>query len=206
MTGKIIHSIVFLIVVGIVTSTLINSDPEDPAKLASQLPALLLAGLYFGFIFVVYILPGITDKATTAVLASNETGARDPMYKAQAAVARGEYIEAITLYRALAMAEPENRLPWVEIAKIQLDKLEDAETAINTLQTALEDNEWPADDAAFFMSRIAEIRLDEFHDKETCMAILEQIVETFPNSQYSARATHRLNEIEKSPDPAPAQG
>ena len=206
MTGKIIHAIVFLVVMGIAVSAVMNSDPEDPAKLASQLPALLLAGLYFGFIFVVYVLPKITGRATTAVFASGETTARDPMYKAQAAVARGDYIEAIGLYRAIALDEPENRLPWVEIAKIQLDKLEDPEIAINTLQTALEDNEWPADDAAFFMSRIAEIRLDELDDKETCIAILDQIVETFPNSQYSASATHRLNEIERAQEPAPTEG
>jgi tetratricopeptide (TPR) repeat protein len=198
MLRKIFHVIAFLIIAALVISAVANNDPDDASKQAAQLPVLLLAGLYVGFMFVMYILPALTDKATNAVLASNETIAREPIHKAQAAYARGEYIEAITLYRAIAMEEPDNRLPWVEIAKIQHDQLEDPEISMNTLRTALEEHAWPADDTAFFMGRIADIQLNSMNDKEACIAILEQIVETFPESQYSASATHRLNEIEKA--------
>lgn len=198
MLRKIFHVIAFLIIAALVISAVANNDPDDASKQAAQLPVLLLAGLYVGFMFVMYILPALTDKATNAVLASNETITREPIHKAQAAYARGEYIEAITLYRAIAMEEPDNRLPWVEIAKIQHDQLEDPEISMNTLRTALEEHQWPADDTAFFMGRIADIQLNSMNDKEACIAILEQIVETFPESQYSAGATHRLNEIEKA--------
>ena len=198
MLRKIFHVIAFLIIAALVISAVANNDPDDASKQAAQLPVLLLAGLYVGFMFVMYILPALTDKATNAVLSSNETTAREPIHKAQAAYARGEYIEAITLYRAIAMEEPDNRLPWVEIAKIQHDQLEDPEISMNTLRTALEEHHWPADDTAFFMGRIADIQLNSMDDKEACIAILEQIVETFPESQYSAGATHRLNEIEKA--------
>ena len=198
MLRKIFHVIAFLFIAALVISALTNNDPDDLSKQAAQLPVLLLAGLYVGFIFVMYILPALTDKATTAVFASNETTAREPIHKAQAAYARGEYIEAITLYRAIAMEEPDNRLPWVEIAKIQRDQLEDPEIALNTLRTALEEHDWPADDTAFFMGRIADIQLHAMDDKGACVAILEQIVEMFPESQYSASANHRLNEIAKA--------
>ena len=198
MLRKIFHVIAFLIIAALVISAVANNDPDDASKQAAQLPVLLLAGLYAGFMFVMYILPALTDKATNAVLSSNETTAREPIHKAQAAYARGEYIEAITLYRAIAMEEPDNRLPWVEIAKIQHDQLEDPEISMNTLRTALEEHHWPADDTAFFMGRIADIQLNSMDDKEACIAILEQIVETFPESRYSASATHRLNEIEKA--------
>ena len=197
MLRKIIHAIVFVAIASLVISVLVNNDPDDASKQAAQLPALLIAALYIGFMFVMYLLPAITNKATNAVLASNETVARAPIQYAQAAYARGEYIEAISLYRAIAVDEPDNRLPWVEIAKIQNDQLEDPEVAINTLKTALEDKEWPADDAAFFMGRIAEIYLEQLDDKETCSAILEQIIATFPDSKYSASAHHRLNELAK---------
>ncbi len=199
MKGKIVHAIVFLVIAAIVASSFTGSDPEDPAKLASQLPALLLAGLYIGFIFVVYLLPMLSDKATNAVLASNETMQRLPIHKAQAAYARGDYEEAMELYFAIALEEPENRIPWVEIAKIQNDKLESPETALNTLKTALEEHEWPADDTAFFMGRIADIYLNDLEDKEASVAILEQVVELFPDTQYSASANHRIKEIAKAP-------
>lgn len=199
MKGKIVHAIVFLVIATIVASSFIGSDPEDPARLASQLPALLLAGLYIGFLFVMYLLPMLSNKATNAVLASNETVERLPIHTAQAAYARGDYEEAMEIYFAIAREEPENRIPWVEIAKIQRDKLESPETALNTLKTALEEHEWPADDAAFFMGRIAEIYLDDLENKDASLAILEQITELFPDTQYSASANHRIREIGKAP-------
>lgn len=200
MLGKIFHLIAFVAIASLVTAVLINDDPDDVSKQAAKLPALLIAGLYAGFMFVMYVLPALTTKATNAVLASNETTSRAPIHIAQAAYARGEYMEAISLYRAIAEEEPDNRLPWVEIAKIQRDQLEDPEVAINTLQTALEAQEWPADDAAFFMGRIAEIYLEDLGNKETCITILEQIAQTFPETQYSASANHRLHEIAKAED------
>lgn len=206
MLRKIIHAIVFVTIASMVISILVNNDPDDAYKQAALLPALLIAALYVGFMFVMYALPVITSKASNAVLASNETITRAPIQFAQAAYARGDYIEAISLYRTVAEDEPDNRLPWVEIAKIQNDQLEDSEVAINTLKTALEEKEWPADDAAFFMGRIAEIYLDQLGDKEMCSAILEQIIETFPESQYSASAHHRLNELAKSEAEEKTQG
>ncbi|MGB1874947.1 MAG: tetratricopeptide repeat protein [Akkermansiaceae bacterium] len=199
MKGKIVHAIVFLVIAAIVATSFVGSDPEDPAKLASQLPALLLAGLYIGFLFVMYLLPMLSNKATNAVLASNETVQRLPIHNAQAAYARGDYEEAIELYYAIAQEETDNRIPWVEISKIQHDKLESPETALNTLKTALEEHEWPADDAAYFMGRIAEIYLEDLEDKETSVGVLRQIVELFPDTQYSASANQKINEIDKRP-------
>ncbi len=199
MKGKIVHAIVFLVIAAIVATSFVGSDPEDPAKLASQLPALLLAGLYIGFLFVMYLLPMLSNKATNAVLASNETVQRLPIHNAQAAYARGDYEEAIELYYAIAQEETDNRIPWVEISKIQHDKLESPETALNTLKTALEEHEWPADDAAYFMGRIAEIYLEDLEDKETSVGVLQQIVELFPDTQYSASANQKINEIDKRP-------
>ncbi|MGB1937441.1 MAG: tetratricopeptide repeat protein [Akkermansiaceae bacterium] len=199
MKGKIVHAIVFLVIAAIVATSFVGSDPEDPAKLASQLPALLLAGLYIGFLFVMYLLPMLSNKATNAVLASNETVQRLPIHSAQAAYARGDYEEAIELYYAIAQEETDNRIPWVEISKIQHDKLESPETALNTLKTALEEHEWPADDAAYFMGRIAEIYLEDLEDKETSVGVLRQIVELFPDTQYSASANQKINEIDKRP-------
>jgi hypothetical protein len=113
MLRKIFHVIAFVAIASLVTSVLMNNDPDDASKQAAQLPALLIAGLYVGFMFVMYVLPALTTKATNAVLASNETVSRAPIHIAQAAYARGEYIEAISLYRAIAEDEPDNRLPWV---------------------------------------------------------------------------------------------
>lgn len=195
MTKWVVHSIIFLIVAGIVASTFINTDSKDDTSAVSQLPALMLAGVYVGVLFVLYILPAITDKATSAVLDSNELVETDPLHDARAAYARGDYEEAMAVYRSVTETDPYNRLPWVEIAKIQHDNLEVPAAAIETLRTALESHEWPVNDAAYFLGRLAEIYHDDLEDKEAAVTILNQMIELFPETRHSANATHRLREM-----------
>ena len=196
MTGKIIHAIVFIIVATIVTLSFVNVDPDDAVRAAGQLPVLLLAGLYLGVMFVLYVLPALTQRATNAVLASNEQVERDPLRDARAAMARGDYEDAIEFYREAAEANPLDRLPWVEIAKIQHDQLEDPEAAIQTLSDALEEQEWADDDIAFYMVRIAEIKFQDLEQPEEAAAMLNKIIELFPGSRHSANATHKLRELD----------
>ena len=83
----------------------------------------------------------------------------------------------------------------LKIAKIQHDNLEDPEASIATLREALESHEWPINDAAYFMGRLAEIYNEDLVDQESCVAILEQMIELFPETRHSANATHRLREM-----------
>jgi len=200
MTKKIIHVIIFLLVAGVVAATFINTDSTDDASAVTQLPALMLAGVYLGIMFVLYVLPAITDKATTAVLDSGELVERDPLHDARAAYARGDYEEAMAVYRSVMDDDAYNRLPWVEIAKIQHDNLKDPEASIRTLREALEAHEWPINDAAYFMGRVSEIYLDDIGDKESCVTILNQIIELFPETRHSANATQKINEINRAED------
>ena len=196
MAGKITHALIFIFMATLVTASIVNIEPNDNAKLALQLPVMILAGLYVGVLFVLYVLPTITDKATSAVLSSNERVKHEPLQDAQAAHARGDYEAAIEIYRSIAENEPLNRLPWVEIAKIEHDQLKDPEASIHTLRSALEEHEWPADDTAFFMVRMADIELEDMENPEKYAAILNEIVEIFPETRHSANAIHKLKEMD----------
>ena len=99
------------------------------------------------------------------------------------------------VYRSVTDSDPYNRLPWVEIAKIQHDNLEQPEEAINTLRTALESHEWPVNDAAYFLARLSEIYYEDLDDSASSIAILIQIIELFPETRHSANATHKLREM-----------
>jgi tetratricopeptide (TPR) repeat protein len=197
MTKKIVHVIIFLLVAGVVAATFINTDSSDDASAVTQLPALMLAGVYLGIMFVLYILPAITDKATSAVLDSGELVEIDPLHDARAAYARGDYEHAMAVYRSVMADDPYNRLPWVEIAKIQHDNLEAPEASIATLREALEAHEWPINDAAYFMGRLAEVYHDDLDDQESCITILNQIIELFPETRHSANATQKINAINR---------
>ena len=195
MTKWIFHGVVFLVVAGIVAATFLTTDGKDDANAVFQLPALMLAAVYIGILFIMYVLPSITEKATHMVYDSGELVEKDPLHDARAAHARGDYEEAIAVYLSVTNDDPYNRLPWVEISKIQHDNLEDPDAAIQTLRNALESHEWAVNDAAYFMARISDLYLEDKEDQESAVNILQQMIETFPETRHSANATHKLREI-----------
>ena len=153
----------------------------------------LSAGLV-GIVFVVHILPMFAQRVTHAVYDSAEMIERDVMHDARALVAQGEYHSAIEAFKEAAKADPMNRLPWVEIAKIYKDNLDDPHSAIETIRYALESQEWEINDAAYFLFRLAELYDEILGDRATAAAILQQVVEQFPRTRHSANANTRLHE------------
>jgi tetratricopeptide (TPR) repeat protein len=153
----------------------------------------LTAGLV-GIVFVVHVLPAIAHRFTHAVYDSAEMVEKDPMHDARSLVAQGEWSAAIEAFKVAAAADPLNRLPWVEIAKIQRDHLEDPAEAALTIRTALEKQEWQANDAAYFLFRLAELYDEGMNDRNAAVAVLQQVVDEFPESRHSANARHKLHE------------
>ncbi len=190
----VLHSVIFLIVAGALFSAFSGNQEEGDMSAITLLPALLLAGVYLGVMFVIYLLPALTERATNAVLASNEVVEDDPLHDARAASARGDYDEAISLYHQVAVSEPENRLPWVEIVRIQREHLKTFEAAAQTLRIALESHDWSDEDAAFFMGRLAEVYRDDLQDDAAWRRELEKITEMFPETRYAANAQHQLKQ------------
>ena len=67
MTKWIIHSVVFLLVASALTNAILNLNNGDENSGVYLLPVLLLVGVYLGILFVLYVLPSLSDKATHAV-------------------------------------------------------------------------------------------------------------------------------------------
>jgi len=184
----------------------IKGEMEDIPKLKTELQSLegerafngillafLSAGL-LGIVFVLEILPMIAHRMTHAVYDSAEMVENDPMREARSLVAQGDYHGAIEAFRGASKAEPLNRLPWVEIAKIQKQYLDDPLAAIETIRTALESQEWEINDAAYFLFRLAELYDEETHNREAAVSILQQVIAEFPETRHSANARHKLHE------------
>jgi tetratricopeptide (TPR) repeat protein len=155
--------------------------------------AFLSAGLV-GIFFVLEILPAIAHRMTHAVYDSAEMVEEDPMHDARSLLAQGDYHGAIEAFRTASAADPLNRLPWVEIAKIQKTNLEDPMAAITTIRGALESQEWELNDAAYFLFRLAELYDEDAHDRNSAVKILQQVIDEFPETRHSANARHRLHE------------
>lgn len=158
--------------------------------------AFLSAGL-LGIVFVFDVLPLLAHKATHSIYDSAEMVERDVMHDARSLFAQGEYEAAIEAFREAAAADPTNRFPWVEIAKIQKDNLHDPVASILTIREALESQEWEIDDAAFFLFRLVDLHAESMGDRGMAVEILEQVVELFPETRHSANAMHKLREWEQ---------
>ena len=161
--------------------------------LTGILLAFVTAGLV-GIVFAVDILPAIAHRFTHAVYDSGEEVEEDVMHDARAKLAQGDYEGAIGAFRDAAAADPMNRIPYIEIAKIQREHLHDPKAAVATLREAIEGQEWNTNDAAFLMFRLAEVYEENMHDRMSAVTIMEQVVEQFPETRHSANARHKLHE------------
>jgi len=153
----------------------------------------LTAGV-IGVSFVVFALPFFAQRATHAIYDSAEMIEKDVMHSARSLLAQGEYDRAIEAFKQAATADPLNRLPWVEIAKIQKINLGDATAAIATIRYALESQAWEVNDAAYFLFRLAELYDEVEGNRESAIAIMHQVIEQFPETRHSANANHKLHE------------
>lgn len=157
--------------------------------------AFLSAGLV-GVFFVLQILPSFAHRLTHAIYDSGEMVEKDVMHDARSLLAQGNYLEAIAAFRQAAAADPLNRLPWVEIAKIQKEKLHDPGAAVQTIRYALESQEWEVNDAAYLLFRLAELYDNVEGNRTAAVTIMRQVVEQFPGTRHSANANHKLHEWE----------
>lgn len=177
-----------------IAKTQANIEGREGQKIFTGiLLAFLTAGL-IGIVFVIHVLPMIAQRFTHAVYDSAEMVEQDAMHHARAKVAQGDWEGAIEEFRAAAAEDPLNRVPYVEISKIQLDHLEDPQAAVQTLRHAIEDQEWQENDAAYLMFRLAEVYEVKLNDHDSAGLIMNQVVEQFPESRHSANARHKLRE------------
>jgi tetratricopeptide (TPR) repeat protein len=149
-----------------------------------------------GIFIVAHLLPFFAQRITHAVYDSAEMVEKDFLHDARSLTAQGDYEGAIAAYREAAAAEPLNRLPWVEIAKIQKTDLEDPYSAIETIRYAIESQAWEVNDAAYFLFRLAELYDEVEANRESAVAIMNQVIEQFPETRHSANARNKLHEWE----------
>lgn len=163
-----------------------------------RLSVTVLAGLYAGLLFLIFVLPMLSEGIARLLYSDpgiDTQDVEDPMREARSLSAKGNYVGALEALRQVVMKDSSNRLAWLEMSKIQAEHLSDAEGAAGTLEEALKAAEWEAEDEAVLMFRLAEARLDDLEDRVGSVEILKQICEKFPESKYSANATHQLREL-----------
>lgn len=162
-----------------------------------KLVFVIVVGVVGGILCVKFVIPWIGDAMGEAMFSSGEKVEQDEMTKAAACISQGDYAGAIGHYEKMLEDKPDDPFPVAEIAKIHAERLHDPQSALRALEEHLQSREWPVDDAAFIMFRIADVHLTHRHDFETARDMLEQVIGNFPNTRHSANAHHKMNEIEQ---------
>lgn len=158
----------------------------------------ILVGVGGGLWAVKVFIPWLGEALGTFFYSSGEEVRLDESMRAAAKVAQGDYEGAIEEYEKLVRERPEDPHPVAEIAKIHSERLHDHATAIEVLSRHLQSRDWPVDDAAFLMFRLADIHTQKLQDYDAARAVLEQVISNFPNTRHSANAHHRLNEVDQA--------
>ncbi|MDB6003406.1 MAG: hypothetical protein JWR15_393 [Prosthecobacter sp.] len=168
-------------------------DAGDGGKLVF----VILMGLVGGLLAVKFVIPWLGDLMGEAVFSSGEKVEQDNMTKASACIAKGDYPGAIEYYEKMMEDKPDDPFPVAEIAKVHAERLHDPKSALKALEEHLQSKDWPVDDAAFIMFRIADVHLTHLRDFDAARDMLEQIIGNFPNTRHSANAHHRMSEMEQ---------
>lgn len=163
-----------------------------------KLVFVIVMGVIGGILMVKFVIPWIGDAFGEAVFSSGEKVEQDEMTKAAACISQGDYAGAISHYEKMLDDKPDDPFPVAEIAKIHAERLHDPHAALRALEEHLQSKDWPVDDAAFLMFRIADVHLTHLHDFETAHDMLEQVVGNFPNTRHSANAHHKISELEQA--------
>ncbi|MGK0188355.1 MAG: hypothetical protein ACI9R3_004147 [Verrucomicrobiales bacterium] len=178
-----------VLLVSLVIGTGVYQNRED-SNLLYLFGLYMLTGILGAFYFFKVILPAIGDSITTALVDSGEEPEEPPMVRIRELVASGEYDTAAEELVHVAAANPGDQVPWLERAELLNDKLSDSKAAIQTLEVGLKSFAWEQEVAAVFMFQIVELQ-EKSASKEEVVATLDRIIERFPNTRYSANASHK---------------
>lgn len=157
---------------------------------------LLALGTLGGIFIATVALPAFAHRLVHSAFGSNAELDAEERSVAHVLLAQGNFEGAIAAFRKEIAKHPGNRIPWLEIAKIHRRNLDDPRGALFAMKDALASRDWPDDDAAYFLSRIAEIYHEGLHDRSSAKSALLQIIEKFPQTPHAANAQQKLKEWE----------
>jgi len=153
------------------------------------------SAVVLGIFFVLFVLPNWASRVSQSVYGSNaELDEPAAFHEARSLVAKGDYPGAIAAFRKGAEQEPGNRMPWTEIARIQARHLDQPREAVATLNEAMAAHDWPEEDQAFLLFRLADLHNEDPQGRGQAVAMLQRVIREFPDSRHAMNARNRLKE------------
>jgi tetratricopeptide (TPR) repeat protein len=111
---------------------------------------------------------------------------------AEAKCKRGRYEEAIAEIQRQLSEFPGDLTGTLLLAEIQAGHLHDLASAVDTLETLIQNRAQPPGDVAVALNRLADLHLRYAFDPEAARTALERIAQRFPDSEPAHLAAQRL--------------
>jgi hypothetical protein len=155
--------LVILVMLG-VTGYHTSFPEEHPAKVGLILLDTLIIAIFFALLAATWIMPILAEKVSEAMMGGNEKVEETEETRAVGLVVAEDYEGAITAYHRLAMKNPTATKPVLEIARLYAQKLEDAPSAVQTLETALISRPWEPEAEWQLREKMATLMTHDLHD------------------------------------------
>ena len=149
--------------------TAMAAETPDQSRVVMLFGGLVLIGLVAGGVLVVVFLPVFGDWVGNLFFNPNQQAEKAPHADALAAVARGDYEQAIAEYRKCIERDESDTHALSEMVRLYCDKLGDPLAAESVLEEALA-QERTHEDAAFLSNRLAEVYWNHQHDSRRARA------------------------------------
>lgn len=149
-----------------------------------------------------WLVPVVGDFFSNALFGGGE-GADDPRVKARLLAEDGNFGRALALLARASREYPDDRTIPADMARIHLEELDDASSAIQVLETALT-RDWRAEDRAWLLTRLANVRHEGADDFDGARELLMRAISIAPGTREAEAARNRLLELEDLPPPAPS--
>lgn len=180
-------------------------DPAyDPTGIVMRFLGIIALGIGVGVVIATTILPDLGDRIGSFFYDSGEKLERDPHKEAVALVNQGDYVAAVHAYRKIFEKNPDDLHALSEVVRIQCEKLELYDDAVEYLEGFLQDDLEP-ERLAFLAERLVDVHWLYKKDSEMAIPVLQQIIEALPETKYAANAYHRIHDIERAVQEAELQ-
>jgi len=163
-------------------------------------PLYPVIGLLIGAVFVfgfVMLISGTGGKIGS--LLHNPSGRTTPhtaeYSQAQSLVVRGMYAEAVDAYELLVSEHPKESEPYIQLARVHRDRLDDLEGAVRWFRRALNESEIASGQEILVGREISEIYMHRMGEPERAAPFLARIAEKYPDTPDGQWAERELQEL-----------
>ncbi len=156
----------------------------------------LLIGAAVVFFLVVLISEAGGKMGSTLHNPSGRTTPHRPEYsQAQALAVRGAYPEAVDAYELLVLEHPKDSEPYIQLARLHRDRLDDLERAVRWFRRALRDSEISSGQEILVLREIVEIYTHRLGEPARAGPYLARIAEKYPETPDGQWAERELDEL-----------